>query len=66
MNHLDSSAHSQNPFFLRPVDLVVNTLAIFIVCGLLYKGTHSLIDGDTGSMFRSVETKCVEAHHLAA
>jgi len=36
---------------------VVNTLAVFIVCGLIYKGTIALFDGDSGLMFRLVESK---------
>jgi|GEM_PF-2664310 len=51
MNHLD------NRVSLYSVDIVVNTLAVFIVCGLIYKGTIALFDGDSGLMFRLVESK---------
>jgi hypothetical protein len=55
MNHLDSSVNSRKRFFMHPADLIVNTLAVAIVCGLLYKGANALVDADSGIMFRSIE-----------
>ncbi len=63
MNHLDSSINARNYASFRPVDVIVNTLAIVIVCGLLYKGTHALFDVDSGHMFRSGEIKGEVVHH---
>jgi hypothetical protein len=60
MNHLDNRMSLPNRSFLHPVDIVVNTLAVFIVCGLIYKGTIALFDADSGLMFRSVEAKSSE------
>jgi len=54
MNHLDSSVNSRNRFFMHPADLIVNTLAVAIVFGLLYKGANALLDADSGIMFRSI------------
>lgn len=55
MNHLDNTVKTQNRLFLRPADLIVNTLAVVVVCGLIYKGTHALFDVDSGFMFRSCD-----------
>lgn len=57
MNHLDNKSRNIELVSTGFVDIFVNTVGVFIICCLMYKGTRALFDPTADKMFAKSDRK---------
>lgn len=57
MNHLDNKSRNIGLVYTGFVDIIVNTVGVFIICCLMYKGMRALFDPTEDRMFVKSDRK---------